>query len=351
MIRRNSNIKRILPVLLAGILTAGLTCPALAAVQNKKSNNNKEETLIGDKPEAMKGTWLSFVDEEDLLKNKTREDFDKTFDSICRKLRDNGGNTIFVHVRSHNDAIYPSAVYPWSMHMLSGTDPGYDPLKDMVKIAHKEGLAIHAWINPYGYRNGMISEHPELANDVNILAGIRELLDNYEIDGIHFDDYFPPLGAEALNNMVHSVHELCAEKGRVFGISPQGNIDNNMAMGADVTTWLSKIGYVDYIAPQIYWTDNYGENGNTKMSTERLEAWAKLNTADIPMYVGMALYRAGNEYKDDPGWMKQNDNLKKQAEKAVSLGYDGYIIYNTKSQIKPNGIQNTEIGKLKDVKW
>ena len=326
-------IKKYVSLLLA-------VCIALSCTFTVKADTKDNKEYI------MKGTWLSFVDMEELLKNQTKQTFDETFGLICNIIYKNGGNTIFVHVRSHNDAIYPSSVYPWSNHMLNGQDPGYDPLSDMVDIAHHSGLKIHAWINPYGYRQGQISEHPELSSSENIINGVAEILIRYDVDGIHFDDYFPPVGKEEINAMIANVHQLCSSKNKLFGIAPQGNIQNNRSMGADVDTWLSKKGYIDYIAPQIYWTDCYGKDEKS-MSSDRLNEWKKLNKANIPMYVGMALYRAGNDIEEDPGWLKYSDNLAKQAKKAKELGYKGYILYNTKSQLSPNEGQKNELIELK----
>lgn len=293
----------------------------------------------------LKGTWLSFLDYQELLKTQSKRRFDQRFDEICKTIDTNGCNSIFVHVRSHNDAIYPSTVYPWSEQMLDGADPGYDPLAEMIDIAHQNGLGIHAWINPYGYRQGKISENPELATLENILAGVEEILNSYDVDGIHFDDYFPPIGKDAINDMIRKVHEICQEHGKTFGISPQGNIENNIRNGADVRTWLSSDEYVDYIAPQIYWTDLYGEECAAK-SKQTLTEWSEINQAGIPMYVGMALYRAGNEIEGDPGWQMTNDNLLWQWIKAKKLGYQGYIIYDTRSQMNPNKTQKEELERL-----
>lgn len=297
----------------------------------------------------MKGVWLSFIDQQKYLKGKEREDYDEAFRSICETASAKGLNTIFVHVRSHNDALYPSEIYPWSSQMLDGIDPGFDPLADMVRIAHKNNLEIHAWINPYGYRNGSICGDASLSTNDNIVAGVTEILDNYDVDGIHFDDYFPPIGADNINSMVSQVHSVCELHDKVFGIAPQGNIDNCMAQGADIKTWLSTPGYIDYIAPQIYWTDHYGVAANNTMSSDRLAAWAKLNTADIPMYVGMALYRAGSPSTSDPGWTMSTDNLKSQWKKAKELGYTGYILYNTESVMSPNSSQKQELSGLRQA--
>lgn len=295
----------------------------------------------------MRGVWLSFIDQQSYLRGKGKAEYDAAFKSICQTAASKGLNAIFVHVRSHNDAIYPSKIYPWSSQMLLGADPGFDPLADMVQIAHQNGLQIHAWINPYGYRNGAICGNPALATNENIIAGVTEILDKYAVDGIHFDDYFPPIGAANINSMVSGVHTVCAKHGKVFGIAPQGNIQNCLAAGADVNTWLSTPGYVDYIAPQIYWTDNYGAAGTTTMSSTRLAAWKSLNKANIPMYVGMALYRAGSPSASDMGWSRQTNNLAIQSQKAQSLGYTGYILYNTASIMNPNAAMQQELANLR----
>ncbi|MCR5747142.1 MAG: family 10 glycosylhydrolase [Lachnospiraceae bacterium] len=330
----NKMVKKIIALLLTVVLLTGTgffgtsNCEAQAAT-------------------TMKGLWLSFIDQQQFLRGKGQADYDASFKAICQTAASKGLNTIFVHVRSHNDAIYPSKIYPWSSEMLFGVNPGFDPLADMVKIAHESGLQIHAWINPYGYRKGVICGNPALATNDNIVAGVNEILDNYAVDGIHFDDYFPPIGAANINSMMSRVHQACANHGKVFGVAPQGNIQNCLAAGADVTTWLSTPGYIDYIAPQIYWTDNYGAAGNVTMSSNRLAAWRSLNKAGIPMYVGMALYRAGSPSTSDRGWISRTNNLAIQNAKAQSLGYTGYILYNTAAIMTPNAYMVQELAALK----
>lgn len=326
--------KRIISVMLAAMLLMTTGNFGISTKQAQAANN-------------MKGVWLSFIDQQSYLRGKGQSDYDAAFRSICQTAASKGLNTIFVHVRSHNDAIYPSNIYPWSSQMLMGADPGFDPLADMVQIAHDSGLQIHAWINPYGYRNGVITGNAALATNDNIIAGVTEILDKYAVDGIHFDDYFPPLGAATINSMVSGVHQVCASHGKTFGIAPQGNIQNCIAAGADVVTWLSTPGYVDYIAPQIYWTDNYGAAGTTTMSSDRLAAWKNINKAGITMYVGMALYRAGSASTSDSGWARFTDNLARQSAKAQSLGYTGYILYNTASIMNPNAAMTQELANLK----
>lgn len=274
------------------------------------------------------GVWISFQDWQANLKGKDQSSFDATFSAMCDKVVANGCNAVIVHVRSHNDAVYPSAIYPWSTMMMNGVNPGYDPLADMVSIAHSKGLQFHAWINPYGYRNGVYSGNPALVTPANIVAGVAEVVNNYAVDGVHFDDYFPPVGAAANNALISQVYGTCHAAGKIFGISPQGNVENNVAMGADVYTWLSTPGYVDYLAPQIYWTDNYGAAGANTMYTNRLNQWTGMNKAGIPLYVGMALYRTGMPLGSDPGWTLKNNNLQTQANLAAGNGWRGYILFD-----------------------
>ena len=327
-------IKRFLTVLLITALLASTGDFGLALRRADAANK-------------MKGVWFSFLDHQTYLKGKNKYAYDQAFEKFCRTAVSYGLNTVFVHVRSHNDAVYPSRIYPWSSEMLSGRNPGFDPLEEMVEIAHKNGLDIHAWINPYGFRNGEYCGNAALATNDNIVAGVTEILDKYDVDGIHFDDYFPPVGASKINSMVSRVHTVCANHDRVFGISPQGNIENCLASDADIKTWLSKPGYIDYIAPQIYWTDNYGSGGNQTLSSTRLAAWKELNKAGVIMYVGMALYRAGEQSKSDPGWYWNTNNLSRQSSKAQNLGYKGYILYNAASMLEPNSFQQKELINLR----
>ena len=309
--------KKLTAILLAGALLAGASNAA----------GLNMTTAQAAAPSGLKGVWFSFLDWQLFLRGKDQAGFDNAFSSVCDVTLSHGLNAIFVHVRSHNDAVYPSGIYPWSSQMLNGANPGYDPLSDMVSIAHSKGLQIHAWINPYGYRNGMITGNAALANTANVVSGVQEIVANYAVDGIHFDDYFPPVGKAEINSMVSQVHTVCANSGKVFGISPQGNLDNLRASSADVDTWLSSGGYVDYLCPQLYWSDNYGAGGNVTMYSNRLALFRNIDKAGVPLYVGLAAYKAGQPIGSDPGWTLTNTNLATQRDKALGAGYTGYILY------------------------
>ncbi|MCR4892800.1 MAG: family 10 glycosylhydrolase [Lachnospiraceae bacterium] len=306
--------RRFLAVLLCAVFVMGVT------------GASTENAYAAAAPAGLKGVWVSFLDWQIYLKGKDQASFDASFSHMCDNTLAHGLNSLFVHVRSHNDAVYPSGIYPWSTEMLNG-NPGFDPLADMVAIAHSKGLTFHAWINPYGFRNGAYSGNAALANHNNIVAGVTEIVTRYAVDGIHFDDYFPPVGKPAVNAMVAAVHNVCASTGKVFGISPQGNLDNIRASSADADTWLSAPGYVDYLMPQIYWSDQYGAAANVTMYSNRIALFRSIDKAGIPLYVGLAGYRAGQALNYDPGWGLRGDNLATQVDKARAQGYTGYCVY------------------------
>ena len=140
----------------------------------------------------------------------------------------------------------------------------------------------------------------------------------------------------------------------VFGISPQGNYENDMKDGADVKKWLGKTGDVDYVAPQIYWTDNWGSSGKVKMFTNRLNQFIKLNKvpSKIKLYIGLALYRCGYKQSDDKGWGKRNTNMKNQVKKIrkskyVKKGVHGFILFEAENLYQKRC--KSELANLKSI--
>ena len=120
-----------------------------------------------------------------------------------------------------------------------------------------------------------------------------------------------------VNNMIRTVYETIKSHNDniQFGISPSGNTKYAKSIGCDLETWLTKEGYIDYIIPQLYWSDNYRMGGKkVKYYTQTLKEWTSLNTRNIPMYIGLALYKAGTKRNEDPGWIKSNDNLAGQTK-------------------------------------
>ncbi len=319
-----------------------------------------------------KACWISYEDIYNNLCDKSEEEFRIRLDLMYNNIIKNNMNTVIMHVRTMGDAMYPSAYYPWSTYISSDRSAlEYDPLKIMVDMAHDKNLKIEAWINPYRISLGnkgsesfkdteyydkyepFIMEYtnskgetcmafnPSKQESIDLITnGVKEIVTNYDVDGVHFDDYFYVEGMApdlTIDDKQGYVNQLIAEVYATikninpecqFGISPAGNISNARAQGADVDTWMSVEGYIDYIMPQIYWSDNYViDDEIIQMYTNRCTEWMDLNKLDLPIYVGLALYRVGEEGDVDIGWNSYNDNMSSQYKTAYTLGYDGYALF------------------------
>ena len=334
----------------------------------------EEETLVG--------VWVPYFSLD--TAEHTQEAFEEHYRQIAQTAQEKGINAMFVHVRPFSDALYPSAYYPWS-HILTGTqgrDPGYDPLQFMIDTTHQLGMEFHAWINPlrvktaetpaaladnnpYGtlgakspgyfmeYDGGVYLNPAYPAVRSLIAGGAAEIAQNYDVDGIHFDDYFYPSEdasldsaayeaytqtveqplpllewrAANINAMVAQVYESvkAAREEVAFGISPQGNIQNDEAMGADVKTWAAVPGYVDYLAPQLY----FSFENQALPYQQALEEWAALpRHQGLKLYAGLALYKAGTD-ADGGTWLTRDNIIALQAEAALNAGYQGVILYSS----------------------
>lgn len=319
-----------------------------------------------------KACWISFLDIEVLLQDKNEKDFRARVSAMYDNVIKYNMNTVIVHVRALGDAMYPSDYYPWAAYFTTDrTNPGYDPLQIMIDLAHQKNLQFEAWINPYrlsrdnestlsfketpyykqflpftieykasGGQTCLVLDPSKQETRDLITNGVREIVSRYDVDGIHFDDYFYVSGmADNLdiaskkanvNALVLQVYKTIKsiKPDCTFGISPAGNLDNARSQGADIDTWLSTSGYIDYIMPQIYWTDIYvTSKGAEHLFTNRCTAWQQINKQNLPIYVGLALYRVGTTSKSDLGWATSDTNLAYQYLTAKQLGYDGYSLF------------------------
>ncbi|WP_439182568.1 family 10 glycosylhydrolase [Carboxylicivirga taeanensis] len=262
--------------------------------------------------------------------------------SILDNLKAANMNTVFFQVRSECDAMYQSSYEPWSSYLVEtrGANPGYDPLAFAIEEAHKRGMELHAWLNPYRFETQVgkykgkagdyrqtnpewVLEYPDKADggkNVSILdpgrPGVRkrivdivkEILSNYDVDGITFDDYFYAYGGtpdnldlntqnlhkpagmdlhdwrrDNVNKMVADVYQAIqsTKPWVTFGLStfgiwttdqtvaakegltlPQGikGLDTYKSIYCDPVAWL-RDGSVDYISPQLYWpTTSIGQD-------------------------------------------------------------------------------------------
>lgn len=330
--------------------------------------------------------------------DKSEAAFKRKFENIAAAAEKQKFNTIIAQVRPFCDALYESKYFPYS-HILSGTQgisPGYDALKLMCEVCKKHKLKLHAWINPYRVA---LNETPKKLADNNpyynddilcieadnwiildpsdeaarqlIINGIDEIVSNYDVDGIQFDDYFYPAdiggfdeeqyqsyldNAKSKNKLSleewreNNVNMLVAQtyltvrksgKDVVFGISPQGNLKNNEKLSADVVSWCGEHGYIDYICPQIYFSTN-----NPKLGFEdSLNDWTSLDYAEgVKLYAGLAGYKANTE-SDEGTWLEANDILSKEYKRAKSnKQVSGIMLYSYASLVDTN--KKDEINNL-----
>lgn len=331
-----------------------------------------------------KGVWISYLEYQG-MNMATKDGFVKDITAAFKNCADTGINTVIVHVRPFGDALYKSSIFPQS-HLLTGTqggDVGYDPLAEMVSIAHSMGLKIEAWVNPYRVKlsskmpatlastnpasnaaltftvNGGVYYNPALSEVQDLVVrGVAEIVENYAVDGIHIDDYFYPTTdlsidkadydnsgtsvsqadwrRQNVNSLVAKIYDKIKSinPAVVFGISPQGNNDNNYnTQYSDVKLWLSQPGYADYIMPQLYWGFNYlTKSGREDYQFARLsKEWASYPRADgVKLYLGLGAYRIGDGdggSNDQSEWSTGN-NLSKMIEALRTVdGISGSALY------------------------
>ena len=310
----------------------------------------------------VRGVWVSTVynldypSESGITPAEMMHEADDIIDSAAAA----GMNTIILQVRPCCDAIYPSEIFPWSQYISGkqGQAPegGFDPLDYFIDQCHTRGIKLQAWINPYrvtvksftSIEEGLATlsslhpayVHPEWVRlgadgrlyfdpalpDVQelIVDGVREILDNYEVDGIHLDDYFYPDGGfddivsyeklgtdytnigdfrrDNVNCIVRELYSLVKSYGVTFGISPFGIWANqsseprgSQTVGgqsyfdhyADTLKWIVE-GWIDYVAPQLYWPI-----GSTEGEFEILLRWWRSVTegSGVDLYIGIGAYR------------------------------------------------------------
>lgn len=288
-----------------------------------------------------KAMWFTYMDYENILSQKSEEEFSEIISERFENASELGINTVYVQIRAFGDAYYPSEIFSKGKFY---TDESFDPLQIMIDKAHSYGLSFHAWINPMRLmkkdeissqpkseiervcvaQENFIFEYegryyldPSYSDTVDIVCrGIEEIVRNYNVDGIHIDDYFYPSQEvsdadefkksgkdniadwrrENINVLVRSLYNTVKSinKGILFGISPQGNIETDYEKQyADVEKWLSEGGYCDYIVPQIY----YGYENSECPFEETLDGWKSISDGNTALIIGLCTYKNGTEDK------------------------------------------------------
>ena len=311
-------------------------------------------TIQAQQKREFRGAWIQCVNGQ--FKGMGTERMQKTLTYQLDELKKDGCNVIIFQVRPECDALYESSIEPWSYYLTgeqgSCPYPYWDPLQWMIEQCHKRGMELHAWINPYRAKtkaahvnavNHVVVQHPEWTFQYDgltllnpalkqcrdyICQVVKDIVDRYDVDGLHIDDYFYPypvpgvaipdkanfqannyglenqgdwrrlnvnLFIEQLYQTVHSVKPWVKVGISPFGIyrnqknDPNGSRTNGLQnyddLYADVLLW-DREGWMDYCVPQLYW-----EIGNKAADYEELIHWWNANITKSDLYIGEDIER------------------------------------------------------------
>lgn len=359
-------------------------------------------------------------------RQRAKSEYQILIERVLDRVAQTGINTVIVQLRPNMDSMYPSEICPMSKYVVGkyGFDAKYDPFAILLEEAHERGLSVHAWINPLrgmlteellaisdqypvrqiynnpAKRDKVLVEHDgrwylnpayEEAREL-IVNGAREILTRYDVDGLHMDDYFYPSGCREsfdesaylahlrdkaqislsafrrlqINKLVRELYAMVKETNEsvLFGISPGGNMDTNYnRLGADVYTWCSQKGYIDYICPQVYW----GMEHETYDFVSVCQTFADMIKVDgIRLVIGMTLGKAKSKYDPYAGsgqweWRDHTDILyrclqhTKSLEHCVGVSYFCYQYFY--DPISGASVPETQAERrlfvplLKDIQW
>ncbi len=380
-----------------------LTFMIIEAKATKKQN-------IYNKNSETRAVYFSYIEFNSYIKGKNSQESKNNIKIILDNIKNMNLNTVIVHVRPFADSIYKSEYYPISDTILNNNNevPDYDILDFFITEAHSRDLKIEAWINPFRISNDTKLENISVdsiyykfinTNDVMIIDdkgiylnpasvevrnliidGIKEIVEKYDVDGIHFDDYFYPnetidlqsydeyiktggtmsLDEYRLNNISVLIKDIYSSIKNIksdvkFGIAPEGNIENNYDKSfLDVNKILSNNGYVDYIMPQLY----FGFENEIKPFIETINVWNSLIEVDsIDLIPALAFYKIGTvdtyALSGKNEWIENSDIIKKQVVISRNVSnYDGFSLFRYDyifNKDKSNENIEKEIMELKDV--
>lgn len=324
------------------------------------------------------GMWLPYVKFPELIQGKTEEQFRQGMTELLEDAAADNVNTLYFHAHPGGDAYYRSEIYPKGVYL----DGSYDPLAIAAEEAHKRNISVHAWLNPLRMQtddqlrtlpkdfiirkwadsgapfvknvNGRWYLDPSYSETVELLKDtVREIAGNYDIDGIHIDDYFYPTTDEGfdraefeasgspdltawrtenVSRFVKAMHDEVKniDGSLLFGISPQGNISADYnSQYADVRRWGSEKGFCDYIVPQIY----FGFNNENSPFLPTLAQWEEITEGcSVSLIIGLAAYKLGREDKwagtaAELEWINDPDIISRQIEAVLGSTADGYALY------------------------
>lgn len=369
---------------------------------NNQSNTNQTKEVKNTFENEEKGVFISYIDYGN-LRGSTKEEMENYITEMVNNVSYFGLNTIILQVSPFSDAIYPSKIYKSSHTVVQkeGDELPLDILKFFIERAKEKGIDIYAWFNPYRIRNDnntgdinkdsyyykwLDTDNIEITDDgiyLNpassevleyITKGLEEICENYDIKGVLYDDYFYPndtidletyektdksvsLKEYRINNINKLIEESydtikSVNKDIKFGLSPAGNIENNLDKEYLDVESILKSEKIDFIIPQLY----YGFENSSKAYLSTLKQWSSLNKKDKDFLVALSLYKSGkvDSFAGDGEneWLEETDIIKKQIITARNeKDYKGFYIfrYEYLFGIHNNDNLNKEIENLKDL--
>jgi len=348
-----------------------------------------------------RGAWIQSVNGQ--FMGMGTEAMQKTLSYQLDELQKDGCNVIIFQVRPECDALYESSLEPWSCYLTGrqgkAPQPYWDPLAWMVQQCHQRGMELHAWINPYRAKtktahanasNHVVVQHPERCFDYDglkvlnpalkenrdyICQVVTDILERYDVDGLHIDDYFYPyptpginipdeanfradpqgftdIGDWRRNNVNLFIEQLWATIRTVkpwvkFGVSPFGiyrnqksdpngsktnGLQNYDQLYADVLLWVDN-GWVDYCVPQLYW-----EIGHKAADYDELIHWWNKYCTKTTLVIGEDVERTA----------KANQMARKMALHAELPNVKGTVLWYAKAAVDNVGNYGT---RLRELYW
>lgn len=366
------------------------------------SNIKLDRTSIKKEEEETRAIFVSYIELNKYIKGNDYEISKRNIRKIIKNIKSLKCNTIILQVRSASDAIYKSNIYPMSLNIVNTEyDDYYDVLDYFIKESHKSNVKVIAWINPYRIRttcdkntiteknpaykyldtdivyinNGIYYNPSKQETEDLIVKGVEEVL-NYDVDGILFDDYFYPdnnidkkdyeeyiknnefieekdYRLNIVNKMIKRVYKTCKNKNIKFGISPDGNIDNNYNKNyADVKSWLKSNEYIDFIMPQIY----YGFYNSTRDYVKVTKEWENLiENKEIELYIALAFYKVGMEDKYAKSgfneWIDNDNIIMREILLSRNLkNYKGFSLFRYENIFNEEIYTKTSIKEIENLK-
>lgn len=343
--------------------------------------NKKEDNNIINNFEEDRYVFISYIDYS-YLKGKDENILKEEINKMVLNIKENNFNGIILQVRAFSDAIYYSKIFSSSLYIVNNENDKLklDMLDYFIKLSHENNIKLIAWINPYRIRsnndissisgNNIVNKYlntssVEIKNGIYfnpakdevldlIIKGVLEIVKNYDVDGILYDDYFYPsktcdlndyklykingglksledFRRDNINKLIRKTYEKIKEVNSdvLFGISPSGNMNNNYNAEYLDINYLIENKIVDFIMPQIY----YGFDNTNLPFVNTVNSWSNLvKDTNIKFYVALALYKSGLEDKYAKTgineWINNNDIISKQIiVSRNTYNYEGFSIF------------------------